>query len=381
MSNSTSVEIVTFNVNKSQNALKDVLCNISKTTDLIVICLQECATDDTAKATSKDDYAKVIETHLNQNTETPGRSYTCAFRKSVSFPFAYFIPQTNFFAGFTELFIFKSDTMKTSLDCEGECVSFDLIRPWKGAIFVRCNSEVFEHPFVFVGAHFLAHEGAIHIQQRQQNFKKIWDILETKYAKCDWSLFGDLNFRRDEFGVDEFPKKYPQYDVREGVSSQTYCVLSEAHDMYNEKDNTFKVEPTNHDLFQPLRTPSRTDRILHNKNRAITISEYNIVKDRQTHKSAGLGSDHNAVYEIFNIPHRIDRPLVQLPETNCLPMTDSAYHHDGGVPVVAQLPGATGSLPAHFAATLNLGSSGACLFVPKPASHRRTSRAGCGFVF
>ena len=264
----TSVEIVTFNINQNAEALKNVLWNLKKEADLIVVCLQESAWF--------CDYKTLMSEILTE--------YECKAEEFYGF----------IWAGFTRLYVLQKKSVQTVFTLKHQTMCFSMIKkPWKGAIFMKCESQDFIRPFVFVGVHFHAFEGVCHQIQRKQDFGNIFTKLFTDYWDCNWALCGDFNFRKTSAKAleDEFTPYSRQYKIKEHAWSY---------------GNTYKVDSKNEQDFDTKRIASRTDRIIHNKNkdkqnREVCIEEYGIATPYQN--SPANHSDHKAVYECFKIMH------------------------------------------------------------------------------
>jgi hypothetical protein len=261
----TSVEILTFNISKNRAVLENVLKGLKKEADLIVVCLQESPMSFDCIALM----SKVLP------------DYECKDHASHGFPVA----------GYTQLFMLQKRGITDVFELQHETMRFSMIdRPWKGAIFMKCESKVFRRPFVFVGAHFHAHEGKCYEGRRKQDFSEIYTKLFHHYYDCDWALFGDLNFRNDSGGSDEFDPYFNVYKIRE-------------HEWNS--GNTFKVDLKDAEKFDQKRIPSHTDRIVHNMRRdeedyEVRIDEYGTADPQNTQAPH---SDHKAVYECFEIMH------------------------------------------------------------------------------
>lgn len=276
----TSVEVLTFNMNKNPLALGDVMSSLKKNTDLIVICLQEST-----------EYLNICNRRLSSFLE----HYQCIYEaEHGSLP----IGKLQIFVlknrDVSEHFTFSHKSMRFSLD------SFDyqLYRPWKGAIFLKCDSQNFRHPMLLIGTHFHAHDGQKYVLQREKDLKQILGFIKVHYPKCDWCLFGDLNFRSSENSNDEFQPYFNKYNIKE------YLYFEGARG-----SNTYKIDMNHRNEFDKHRRPSRTDRICHNATSDIKIDQYAVVKrsgDADT--PAGAGSDHYPVFEVFRIPHHATSP-------------------------------------------------------------------------
>jgi hypothetical protein len=273
----TTVEILTFNMNKNPLALGEVMSSLKKNTALIVICVQES----------------------NQWLATCQRNI-CSFLEDYKCKDA--VQQGNPVAGYLQMFILQHKNVHENFRFSHKLMpfSFDFRnvlsnRPWKGAVFLKCESRKFRTPFVFVGAHFHAHEGPKYVTLRENDFEQIQSFLQNNYSRCDWCLFGDLNFRSSETTTDEFQPYFTKYNITE--SSQ--------FDEPNYGNNTYKVDVNHRNEFDKHRTASRTDRICHNKTDNVQILQYGIVKrSADPSTPAGAGSDHYPVFELFRILHR-----------------------------------------------------------------------------
>lgn len=281
----TSVEVLTFNMNKNSLALGDVMSRMKKKTELIIICIQE---------------SNIQLTRCQQDICLFFENYECKDKVELGIPNSakvqMFMLQRR---DVHEKFTFTHEVMPFSFS-NGNLWSF---RPWKGAVFLKCESRKFRRPFVFIGAHFHAHEGEKNVRLRQKDFEQIETHLRKYYADCDWSLFGDLNFRRAQNAPDEFQQYLQNHKVIEHNFSET-------------TPNTYKVKVHHRKEFDDTRIPSRTDRILHNNTENIEIDEYGTVKTHDAPDTiAGAGSDHYPVFETFRIMHKahISRVRVQMP--------------------------------------------------------------------
>jgi exonuclease III len=269
----TTVEILTFNMNKNPLALGDVMSSLKKPTDLIVICVQES----------------------NQKLTTC-RQNICSFLED--YKCMYTVQLGNHVAGFLQMFMLQHKNANENFTFSHNRMPFSFnfrdptsIRPWKGAIFLKCESQKLRTPFVFVGAHFHAHEGPKNVKLRESDFEQIQTFLQKNYRKCDWCLFGDLNFRSSESLEDEFEPYFKKYNISE------YPRFQGVHDA-----NTYKIDVNHRNTFDKHRTPSRTDRICHNKTDNLQILQYGIVKrSGDPNTPAGAGSDHYPVFEVFRI--------------------------------------------------------------------------------
>jgi len=262
-------------MNKNPLALGDVMSSLQKTTDLIVICVQE-----------SNQNLKKIEQHICSFLENYKCMDTFKLGNLIAGYLQMFMLQHK---DFDEIFKFSHETMQFSFNF----LDRKSIRPWKGAIFLKCESQKLRTPFVFVGAHFHAHEGPKNVKLRQNDFDQIQSLLKAKYPKCDWCLFGDLNFRSSESIIDEFQLYFNKYNIIE------YPYFQGAHD-----SNTYKIDINHRNQFDKHRTPSRTDRICHNNTENVRIIEYGIVRrSGDPNTPAGAGSDHYPVFEVFRILH------------------------------------------------------------------------------
>lgn len=270
----TSVEIITFNMNKNPLALGEVLSCVRKESDLIIICLQE---SDLRLENCKRKICSFFENYECKDEVEHGVRFIACVQM--------FVLQHK---KVCETFTFSHERMPFSFSIQNP-LSY---RPWKGAVFLKCNSQKFCRPFVFVGAHFHAHEGEKNVRLRQKDFEQIETHLRKYYADCDWSLFGDLNFRRAQNAPDEFQQYLQNHKVIEHNFSET-------------TPNTYKVKVHHRKEFDDTRIPSRTDRILHNNTENIEIDEYGTVKTHDAPDTiAGAGSDHYPVFETFRIMHK-----------------------------------------------------------------------------
>jgi hypothetical protein len=276
----TTVEILTFNVNRNAMALGEVMSCLRKKTDLICICIQEST-----------ECLKTCEQHVCSFLE----DYECKARGEHGFTIfgkvQFFVLQRVSVDG---KFTFLSETMPFSFDIQNP----RLYRPLKGAIFVKCMSPQFCRPFVFIGAHFHANEGPKYVKQRERDLQQIVDRVRERYADCDWCLFGDLNLRRSGDLKDEFENYFKTRGIIEHPSAD---------------EDTFKVDPNRRTGFDGKRTRSRTDRVCHGSDRDIQVQEYGVVRKSAAGPAAGAGSDHKPVYEIFRIAHRGSPFLVSHP--------------------------------------------------------------------
>jgi len=269
----TTVEILTFNMNKNPLALGDVMSSLKKPTDLIVICVQES----------------------NQKLTTC-RQNICSFLEDYKCMYA--VQLGNHVAGYLQMFMLQLKDVHENFTFSHHQMPFSFnfrdptsIRPWKGAIFLKCESRKLRTPFIFVGAHFHAHEGPNNVKLRQNDFEQIQSLLKKKYPECDWCLFGDLNFRSSVSLRDEFQPYFKKYNIRE------HHPFEGAGDA-----NTYKIDINHRNAFDKHRTPSRTDRICHNKTDNVQILQYGIVKrSADPSTPAGAGSDHYPVFEVFRI--------------------------------------------------------------------------------
>ncbi len=278
ISNSTSVEVVTFNMNGKGMALGEVISAIKKNTELIVICIQE---------------ADFNATHYEKQITAFMENYECKARNEISWPttqalkLLMFVYQKNDTGEFT----FTSDIQKFKVFDKKYLIN--LTRPWKGAIIISCTSKDFQYPFIFAGAHLHAHSKPTDIQQRKYDIETIKKFIEDKYKHSHWCLFGDLNMRNDDRGVDEFN------------ACKTAFRLYEA----NFDGMTYKLDPIHRDKF-PYKDEikfSQTDRVCHDSDKNLKIEEYKVVVNPGTRDTAsGAGSDHKAVFETFEIIHSID---------------------------------------------------------------------------
>jgi len=269
----TTVEILTFNMNKNPLALGDVMSSLKKSTDLIVICVQE---SNQSLTTCQHNICSFLE------------DYNCEYTAELGIPVALKL----------QMFMLQNKNVRENFKFSKYLMPFSFkfnmsTRPWKGAIFLKCESQKLRTPFVFVGTHFHAHEGPKNVKLRQNDFKEIQLLLKEKYPKCDWCLFGDLNFRSSESIRDEFQPYFKKYNIIE------YPYFHGAHET-----NTYKIDINHRNEFDKHRTPSRTDRICHNKTDNVRIIEYGIVsRSGDPNTPAGAGSDHYPVFEVFRILH------------------------------------------------------------------------------
>ena len=275
MSNLTSVEVVTFNMNGKGLALGEVISAIKKKSDLIVICIQEA-----------DHGVAYYEQQITAFME----NYECKTRADIS----WHIPQA------LKLLMFvyqKNDTGEFTFTTD--IIPFKLanrryltqhLRPWKGAIIISCTSKCFGYPFIFAGAHLHANSKPRDIAQRKYDIEIIKKFIEDKYKYSHWCLFGDLNMRTNTSGVDEFE------------ACKTDFHLFEAH--FN--GMTYKLDPIHRDKFLDKDKCSQTDRVCHSSKKNLKIEEYKVVVNRGTTGTAsGAGSDHKAVFETFDIIHTV----------------------------------------------------------------------------
>jgi endonuclease/exonuclease/phosphatase family metal-dependent hydrolase len=268
----TTVEILTFNMDKNAMALGEVMSSLKKNTDLIVICLQEST-----------EHLTTCEQRVCSFLE----HYKCKDRVEHGFKMT----------GKVQIFALQRKDVDENFTFSHEIMPFHskflnlkLYRPWKGAIFLKCTSQRFCRPFVFIGAHFHAHEGVKYVQQRKNDLQQIIDFIKQKYRTYNWCLFGDLNFRTTGSSEDEFQQYFREYNIKEHPSTG---------------ENTFKIDKLHRTGFDQKRRPSRTDRICHNDTQDITIEEYGVVTNSAAPETAaGAGSDHKPVYEMFCISHR-----------------------------------------------------------------------------
>lgn len=271
----TTVEILTFNMNKNPLALGEVMSSLKKATHLIVICVQES----------------------NQKLTTC-RQNICSFLEDYKCKYA--VQLGNHVAGYLQMFMLQDKEVHEIFTFSHNRMPFSFnfrdptsIRPWKGAIFLKCESQNLRTPFVFVGAHFHAHEGPKNVSLRENDFKQIKTLLEKNYPECDWCLFGDLNFRSSKSIQDEFQSYFERYNIKE------YDDFKGANNA-----NTYKIDINHRNEFDKHRTPSRTDRICHNNTDNVRILQYGIVKrSGDPNTPAGAGSDHYPVFEVFRILH------------------------------------------------------------------------------
>jgi hypothetical protein len=185
-----------------------------------------------------------------------------------------------------ENFIFSHETMPFSFDV----FYIGLYRPLKGAIFLKCESQKFRRPLVFVDAHFHAHEGTKFVLQREKDLQQILHFIDVCYQTCNWCLLSDLNFRSSESSPDEFQQYFQKYGIIEHPSND---------------GNTHKIDENHRTKFDAKRKPSRTDRICHNATIDLQIDEYGVLNNSAApDTAAGAWIDHKPVYEIFRIKHR-----------------------------------------------------------------------------
>jgi hypothetical protein len=285
--NSTSVEVVTFNMNGKGLALGEVISTIQKNTDLIVICIQEADSN---------------AAHYEQQITAFMENYECTARADIS----WHIPQALKLLMFvyqkndTGVFTFTTDIIPFKLAKTKYLIQH--LRPWKGAIIISCTSKNFDHPFIFAGAHLHANSKPIDIQQRKYDIGIIKKFIEGKYKHSHWCLFGDLNMRNDASGDDEFNACKADFH------------LYEAH--FDGK--TYKLDPIHRNEFpyQYENKYSQTDRVCHSSHQNLKIEEYKVVVNRGTKNTAsGAGSDHKAVFETFDIIHPVkdDNFTIQYP--------------------------------------------------------------------
>ena len=216
----TTVEILTFNMNKNPLALGDVMSSLKKPTDLIVICVQE---------------SNQRLTTCQQNICSFLEDYKCKYAVQLGNPVV----------GYLQMFMLQNKDVHENFTFSHKLMPFSFNfrnltsnRPWKGAIFLKCESQKLRTPFVFVGAHFHAHEGPKNVKLRENDFEQIQTLLEKNYPKCDWCLFGDLNFRSSESIKDEFQPYFERYNIRE------YHSFEGAND-----GNTYKIDINHRNEF------------------------------------------------------------------------------------------------------------------------------------
>lgn len=268
----TSVEIITFNMNKNPLALGEVLSCVRKESDLIIICLQE---SDLRLENCKRKICSFFENYECKDEVEHGVRFIACVQM--------FVLQHK---KVCETFTFSHESMPFSFSIQNP-LSY---RPWKGAVFLKCNSQKFCRPFVFVGAHFHAHEGEKNVKLRQADFNQVQTFLCEYYTQCDWSLFGDLNFRSSANTPDEFQR---YLDNKQAIE----------HDFGG--SHTYKVDVRHRNQFDAARMRSRTDRVCHNNTADVEIDDYGIVKTPVARDTvAGAGSDHYPVFETFRIMHK-----------------------------------------------------------------------------
>jgi hypothetical protein len=275
--NSTSVEVVTFNMNGKGLALGEVISAIKKESNLIVICIQEA-----------DRGVAYYEQQITAFME----NYECKIRADRSWPtpqalkLLMFVYQKNDTGEFT----FTKDVIPFELT--NKRYFLDLWRPWKGAIIISCTSENFRHPFIFAGAHLHANSKPIDRKQRKYDIEIIKKFIEDRYKHSHWCLFGDLNMRNDASGNDEF----------DACKADFHLYESHFDGM------TYKLDPIHRDDF-PYKAQnkySQTDRVCHSSSEDLKFEEYKVVVNRGTTGTAsGAGSDHKAVFETFDIIHTV----------------------------------------------------------------------------
>jgi exonuclease III len=240
--NSTSVEVVTFNMNGKGMALGEVISAIKKNTELIVICIQE---------------ADLNAARYEQQITAFMENYKCKARGEISWPtqqalkLLMFVYQKNDTGEFT----FTSDIVKFKVFKHRYLIQ--LQRPWKGAIIISCTSKDFEYPFIFAGAHLHAGSESIDMKQRKYDIETIKKFIEGKYKHSHWCLFGDLNMRNDANGADEFKACKASFHLYEA----------------NFDGMTYKLDPIHRDKFpyKDQNKCSQTDRVCHSSDKNVKI--------------------------------------------------------------------------------------------------------------